>query len=238
MLPRRYGKNPAVTGIGASRDDSWSAKWVAERIAKHDNVKSVEVVSPNEIHVERKTGGSVNIATMSADRVDEEAVTALLMDKENIDFVVNIPKASYIVGNTFALAEERNFAFGGLGDLFGALGSESLRTYVNKEFEFVLRSLRQHTVVSEVTRLDDRRLLVQRKGLEPVTVLVLNDYELTADHVRNGIERYGQFQAIVRSNPNGRVTSAATMAADESGIRIFSWSEFFGQLKREWNWKK
>ncbi len=217
-----------MSGVTARRDDSWSAKWVADKIAKHDNVRSVEVVSSNEI----------KIATMSADRVDEETVAALLMEKENIDFVVNIPKAAYVVGNTFALAEERNFGFGGLGDLFGALRSESPRTYVNKEFEFVLRSLRQHTFVSQVTRLDDRRLLVQRKGLEPVTVLVLNDYELTAEHVRNGIERYGQFQAIVRSNPNSRVTNAAATAADEAGIQIFSWSELFGQLKREWNSKK
>jgi len=73
---------------------------------------------------------------MSADRVDEETVAALLMEKENIDFVVNIPKAAYVVGNTFALAEERNFGFGGLGDLFAALRFESPRTYVNREFEF------------------------------------------------------------------------------------------------------
>jgi hypothetical protein len=224
-----------MSGVTARRDDGWSAKWVAEKIAKHDNVRSVEVVSSNEIHVERKTGGSLKIATMSADRVDEETVAALLMEKENIDFVVNIPKAAYIVGNTFALAEERNFGFGGFDDLLGALRSESLRTYVNKEFEFVLRSLRQHKIVSQVTRVDDRRLLVQRKGLDPVTVLILNDYELTAEHVRNGIDRYGKFQAIVRSNPNGRVTDAAARAAEESGITIFSWGEFFGQLNRKWN---
>jgi len=175
---------------------------------------------------------------MSADRVDEESVAALLVDKGDIDFVVNIPKAAYVVGNTYAFAEERNFGFGGLGDLFGALKSESPRKYVSREFEFVLRSLRQHRIVSQVTRLDDRRLLVQRKGLDPVSVLVLNDYELTAEHVRHGIERYGQFQAIVRSNPNSRVTHAAATAADESGVRIFSWKEFLGYVNQKWNWKK
>jgi hypothetical protein len=224
-----------MSRIVAGRDDGWSAKWVADKIVEHDNVSSVEVVSSNEIHVERKKGGSVNIATMSADRVDEETVAGLLAGKEDVHFVVNIPKAAYIVGNTFALAEERNFGFGGFGDLLGALSSESPRTYVNKEFEFVLRSLRQHKMVSQVTRMDDRRLLVQRKGLDPLTVLILNDYELTAEHVRNGIERYGKFQAIVRSNPNGRVTGAAATAAAESGIRVFSWGEFFGQLNRKWN---
>jgi hypothetical protein len=220
------------------RDDAWSGKWVAQKITKHENVKAVDIVSSNEIHVERKTGSSVNVATMSLDRVDEESVAALLMDKQDIDFVINIPKAAYVVGNTYALAEEQNFGFGGLGDLFVALRSDSPRAYVNREFEFVLRSLRQHKMVSEVTRLDDRRLLVQRKGLHPVSVLILNDYELTAEHIRHGIERYGEFQAIARSNPNSRVTEAAAAAADESGIRIFSWKEFLGYLNRKWNWKK
>jgi len=227
-----------MSEIVSGRDDAWSGKWVAQKIAKHENVKSVEVISSNEIHVERKAGSSVDIATMSADRVDEESVAALLKDKGDIDFVVNIPKAAYIVGNTYALAEERNFGFGGLGDLFGALKSESPRAYVNREFEFVLRSLRQHRIVSQVTRVDDRRLLVQRKGLDPISVLVLNDYELAAEHVRHGIERYGEFQAIVRSNPNGGVTHAAAAAADASGVRIFGWGEFLGCLNQEWNWKK
>jgi hypothetical protein len=227
-----------MNGIIAGRGDGWSANWVADKIVKHDRVKSVVVVSPNELHIERKTGGSISVATMSARNVDEEAVAALLMDRKDIDFVVNIPRDAYVLGNTFALAAERNFGFGGLGDLYVALASESPRNYVNKEFEFVVRSLRQHTAVSQVTRLDDRRVLIQRKDLKPVTVLILNDYELTAEHVRNGIERYGNFEAIVRSNPNGRVTTAATGAADESGIRIFNWKEFFGQLRQEWNWKK
>jgi hypothetical protein len=87
--------------------------------------------------------------------------------------------------------------------------------------------------------VDDRRLVVQRrKGLDPVTVLILNDYELTADHVRNGIERYGAFEAIVRSNPNGRTTDAAYQAAADSGIKIFTWGEFFGQLNRKWKSKR
>jgi hypothetical protein len=175
---------------------------------------------------------------MSADRVDAGLLQAIVGDADDIDFVVNIPKAAYIVGNTYELAAERNFGFGGFGDLLSALNSQSPRTYVNSEFSFVLRSLRQHTKVCSVTRLDDRRLLVDRNGLDSVVVLVLNDYELTADHVRNGIERYGDFQAIVCSNPNSRVTTGASQAADESGVRIFNWKEFFQQLNRKWTWKK
>jgi hypothetical protein len=221
-----------------NRQDGSAGQWVADKIAKHDNVVSVTILAPNKIHVRRKKWGDVTIAAMSARRVDAELVDFLLSDAGDIDFVVNIPKAAYVIGNTYELAAERNFAFGGFGDLLSALNSESPRTFISSEFSFVLRSLGQHSKVWRVTRLDDRRLRVERNGLDPVVVLVLNDYELTADHVRNGIERYGEFQAIVCSNPNSRVTTAASLAADESHVRIFNWKEFFQELNRKWTWKK
>jgi len=227
-----------MTQLDRNRQDGSGGKWVADKIAKHDNVASVTILAPNKIHVRRKKWDDVTIAAMSAHRVDAGLVQSLLSNAGDIDFVVNIPKAAYVLGNTYELTAERNFAFGGFGDLLSALNSESPRTYVNSEFSFVLRSLRQHSKVWRVTRLDDRRLLVERNSLDSVVVLVLNDYELTADHVRNGIERYGKFQAIVCSNPNSRVTTAASLAADESHIRIVNWKEFLQQLNREWTWKK
>jgi hypothetical protein len=220
------------------RTDNWSGKWIAEKIQSHEKVTGVSVLSHNVIQVKREDGDELKIATMSSNRVDAQAIETLLKSTGDVDFVVNIPKDAYVVGDTFALADERNFGFGGVGDLFAALNSESVRTYLSSEFSFVLRSIRQHSKVVNVVRLDNRRLLIERKGLKPLSVLILNDYELTADHVRVGIERYGEFQAIVRSNPNSRVTMAASTAADESGVRIFDWGEFLGQLNREWKWKK
>jgi hypothetical protein len=217
------------------RDDNWSGEWIATKIREHDNVKTVSAVHSNLVRVERVKGGAVNVATMSVRDVDAAAVRELLRGSDDIDFVVNISKDAYVDGDVYLLAEAESFGFGGYGDLLGALSSESPRTYVNKEFTFVLNSIRQHTKVANVTRLDDRRLRIDRNYMEPVTVLVLNEYELAAEHVRNAIRRYGKFQAIVRSNPNGRTTSAAFVAAQESGINIFTWAEFFKQLNLQWS---
>jgi len=225
--------------VGISqREDSWSGKWVAEKIRAHDNVAAVSLVSDNVVHVKRKRWNELNIATMSVKRVDTEEFSTLLKDKQGIDFVVNIPKDAYALGDALNFAAQKKFGFGGLGDLFRALSSESVRSYLDSEFGLVLRSLRQHSSVTNVTRLEDRRLRVERKRLRPVVVLILNDYEITAEHIRNGIERYGEFQAIVCSNPNSRVTAAASTAAAKSRVAIFNWSEFFKELNREWNWKK
>jgi hypothetical protein len=227
-----------MTAASNDREDNWSGKWIAEKIHKHDNVASVTLVSGNVLHVKRKRWKDLNIATMAIKVVTSATFSDLLKGKKDIDFVVNIPKDACVRGDALNFAEQHNFGFGGLGDLFRALSSESPRDYLDPEFGFVLRSLKQHSRVTGVTRVEDRLLRVERRNLEPVVILVLNDYELTAEHLRAGIERYGEFQAIVCSNPNSRITSAAEAAAGESKIQIFNWKEFFSQLNRKWTWKK
>jgi hypothetical protein len=220
------------------REDNWSAEWIAEKVRSHDNVATATVVSENVVQIKRKKWSDVNVATMSVRPVDRTVLATLLKEKKAIDFVVNIPKDAHVLGDALQFINQNNFGFGGLGDLFRALSTESVRDYVDPEFGFVLRSLRQHSRVKSVERLEDRRVKIERKNLEPVVVLVLNDYELTAEHIRAGIERYGDFQAVVCSNPNSRVTTAAEAAASEAHLRIFDWSEFFSALNRKWTWKK
>src|SRR5437899_9740037 len=118
-----------MTQPDSSRKDASAGKWIADKIAKHDNVASVTILAPNKIRIERRKWEDVTIAAMSADRVDAGLLQAIVGDAEDIDFVVNIPKAAYIVGDTYELAAERNFGFGGFGDLLSALNSQSPRTY-------------------------------------------------------------------------------------------------------------
>src|SRR6266487_1815068 len=123
-----------MTQLERDRQDGSAGKCIADKIAKHDNVASVTLIAPNKIHVRRKKWDDVTIVAMSAHRVDAGLVHSLLSDAGEIDFVVNIPKAAYVLDNTYELAAERNIAFGGFGDLLSALNSESPRTYVNSEF--------------------------------------------------------------------------------------------------------
>jgi hypothetical protein len=61
---------------------------------------------------------------------------------------------------------------------------------------------------------------------------MLNEYELTADHVRTARSRYGAFDAILINNPNGKATSAASDVAKGLRVGIFMWREFLGRLNR------
>jgi hypothetical protein len=110
---------------------------------------------------------------------------------------------------------------------------EDVRTFQPKETEFVERGLRQHDRILSFDRVHDRLYRVSRKGLPDLTVAMLNEYELTADHLRTARDRYGQFSVAVITDPNGRATSSAEEVAETLGVEILKWAPFFGRLNKK-----
>jgi hypothetical protein len=98
---------------------------------------------------------------------------------------------------------------------------------------FVERGLCQHDRVLSFDRIFDRLYQIRRKGLPEITVAMLNEYELTADHLRTARDRYGQFSVAVITNPNGQATSSAEEAAETLGVEILKWRPFFGRLNKK-----
>jgi hypothetical protein len=113
-----------------------------------------------------------------------------------------------------------------------ARGEENVREYTRREYEFVERGLNQHDRVSGLEREFDRVYLVHRHHLPPVRFVMLNEYELTGDHVRTARSRYGAFDVVLINNPNGKPTSGALAVAEDMGIEIFKWRELLGRLNR------
>lgn len=79
----------------------------------------------------------------------------------------------------------------------------------------------------------DRLYRISRNGLPDLTVVMPNEYELTADHLRTARDRYGQFSVAVITDPNGRATSSAEEAAHTMGVEILKWGTFFGRLNKK-----
>jgi hypothetical protein len=156
----------------------------------------------------------------------------LLKGSFPIEFIANIPKESFWTGKAIAFASSHSVAFGGMGDLVLAIALPDVSVYVKKEFDFVERVLRQHTKVHGLKRVHDRKYVVERHKLSDVSVVLLNEYELTADQVRTARDRYGIFTTILVTNPNARVTSLARQAAESIGANIYNMSEFLGRLNK------
>ncbi|MFT6908641.1 MAG: hypothetical protein ACJAS1_005344 [Oleiphilaceae bacterium] len=206
--------------------------WCIEKLNNHDKVEVIEEVEDNLLKITNDKGDEFFVYTKSEDRSTIESVADL--DVEQLDFLLNIKKDAYVDGQLLDLASSAQFAVGGLGDIFSALNDRNISGYVSAEVSFIIRGLQQHTRVTGLERLDNRRFRIQRAGLDSVVVLALNDYDFTAESVRSGIEKYGKFDAILTSNPNCRRTGNCEMAAASAGVRILSWGELLGQLNRAW----
>jgi hypothetical protein len=128
----------------------------------------------------------------------------------------------------------RGVAFGGISDLMSAIARdvENVRSYTRREYEFVERGLMQHSRASGLERKFDRVYVIHRHDLAPLRFVMLNEYELTGDHLRTAWARDGAFDAVLINDPNGTATSGALEIAKDLKIRVFKWREFLGRLNR------
>jgi hypothetical protein len=206
---------------------------VADKLEARSQISKIELLDSQILRISREDNGPIVVATIASTKVTADEMQELFKLEYQIDFVVNVPKEAYWTGGAIRAVTENAVAFGGLGDLHRAIGMSDPNKYVNPEFAFVERGLRQHTKVEGLQRLHDRKYVVQRLGRDDVVVVLLNEYELTADHVRTAGDRYGEFGDILITNPNGRATASATQAAKYMGASIYKWREFLGRLNRK-----
>jgi hypothetical protein len=165
------------------------------------------------LRISRSNYDPVVAGIVSAKRVEVDAVRPLVKSKLGVEIIANVPKESYWTGGALKLAQDNNIATGAYGDLLRVIDVEDVRAFQPRETEFVERGLRQHDRISSFDRVYDRLYRISRNGLPDLTVAMLDEYELTADHLRTARDRYGQFSVAVITNPNGRATGSAEEAA-------------------------
>jgi len=210
-----------------------TTEWVAGNLRKEAKVSKVEVLSEQVLLVSRDKYDPYIAGIISATCVDVASVSPLVISDSGIEIIVNIPKESYWSGEAIRLAHEKNIATGCYGDLFRVIDVQDVRAFEPKETAFIERGLRQHARITGFKRVFDRVYCISRRGLPDITVAMLNEYELTADHLRTARAWYGFFSVAVLTNPNGGATTSAARVAETMGVEILDWETFFGRL-----WKK
>ncbi|MFA7295562.1 MAG: hypothetical protein WC211_00065 [Dehalococcoidia bacterium] len=210
----------------------WTGKWAAQRLKEHSEVRAVEVLAPQVLRITRTQLRPVVVSTIASARVEASTVNALLGTRQDIEFIANIPRESLWTGDAIQAAIRHRAAWGSFRDLFSATADENPNKWENREFAFFERVLRQHDRVTNVEREFDRKYVVRREALPSVSVVLLNEYDLTADHVRTARDRYGRFDIVFHSNPNGGITSDATDAAESLGAHVYMLSDLLRQLNR------
>jgi hypothetical protein len=210
-----------------------TAEWVADNLRKARLVLNVEMLSGQVLRVSRSNYDPFVAGIVSTARVDADLIRPLVQSRLGVEIIANVPKESYWTGGALTLARTNNIAAGAYGDLLRVTNLENVRAFQPTETEFVERGLRQHNRILSFERVHDRLYRISRKGLPDLTVVMLNEYELTADCLRTARDRYGQFSIAVITDPNGSSTSSANQVAQTMDVEILEWRPFFGRLNKK-----
>lgn len=210
-----------------------TTEWVAGNLRQAQHVSTVEILSEQVLRVARDNYKPFVAGVVSATCVNVETIKPLVKSKFGIEIIANVPSASYWTGDAINLAHQKKIATGAYGDLLRVIKLENVRSFQPKETEFIERGLRQHDRIATFDRIHDRLYRITRHDLPDLMVVMLNEYELTADHLRAARDRYGKFGVVVITNPNGSATNLADEVAATMRVEILKWGPFLGRLNRK-----
>jgi hypothetical protein len=210
----------------------WTGEWVALKLRDDQRVVAVNRLSPTLLEVDRVDNGQIIVATVAKATLDEVDLLELYNQDPPPQFVVNVTRESALTFSALQRSVARGIPVGGLGDIKRALVLADVTEYVKPEIDFVERGLRQHSRVSSFERVDERRYRVIRSGLPPLVVVLINEYDLTADHLRTARDRYGAFDRVLVTNPNGRITTSALEVAESISVIAGHWGDFMKDLHK------
>ena len=209
-----------------------SRDWAIKQLAKHHGVLSVTPNNDVFINIERRMYEPFSSAILNRNKIDEDSIDSVLSLGVDVQFVTNLPKSGIWTGPAIEVIDQHSLGWGGLGDLMSVINAEDVRGFQKKEYAFVERALRQHSKVQRYDRIFDRVFRVFRWGLPNIDVALIYEYELTAEHLRVAVEKYGEFSVVVKTNPNGKITMNASEVGEQLGVEVLSWGEFYQRL----NW--
>ena len=207
-------------------------EWIIKQLKKHDEIVSVEPKGEFSITIHRKKYPPFSSAILKKVRVEEIDIEFVIENDEDVHFVANIPKNSVWTGDAIEVARTHDLGWGGFGDLMSATNEKSVKGFEKKEYKFVERGLLQHDRITRYDRIFDRVFLLFRRDFSAIKIAIVYEYDLTAEHVRDTREKYGDFSLIVKTNPNGNITSNAYEVGSHLGVEILEWGEFYGRLNR------
>jgi hypothetical protein len=210
--------------------------WLLNKLKTFDKVASTECINDHILKIFRKDGETLTVSITPSTHINLELI-AKWLQAHDTDFILHSKKEAVIDGEVYDYMDSQQKVLGGYGDIFRVLGQDHNWPYTAPEVSFILRGLRQHTNVSEVRRLDNKRYEIERHLLETVTVIALNEYDMSVEAVRSAVDQYGPFDAILKSNPNGRITDAALEVAESLDLKIFWWRELLRNLNFKWSWR-
>lgn len=204
------------------------AEWVKKTILTKQGVAGSSLNTDNTIVIQRDSFQPIHVAAISSSHVSADTICAIQRE-HNVNFIVNIKKDGIFEGSIYNTLFGR-CGIGGMGDLLRCLREEDPTRYLNPEASFILRGLHQHSNVEQILRVAGNIYEARLNTRKTVRILSINDYDITVESVREALRQAQDFHVILKSNPNGRITEEAVVAANASKKPILKWRQLLGYL--------
>jgi hypothetical protein len=147
--------------------------------------------------------------------------------------MIAIPRGARWSGAAMRWLQSEGIAFGGVGDLLSAISyDDELSSHRNKTFAFVDDGLRRHSRVADLEWIDSKKVEVRLRNDVTITVALDDAYDITMSVARDAARTLGNFDVLLKTNPNGSITSNGAENVERLGFQTLKWGELFGYLAK------
>lgn len=206
--------------------------WMARTLSENDNVASVTVKENRTLQVITTKGNMYCIGGVNTRSINYHDLYEYLEDKD-VDLLSIQGGVDFITGDALDLLDSKSIGFDSFGRIAASLEYDRPHEQLDKEHMFINRVFRQHQEVSAVRRETNKKYRLERYGLDDLLIVVVNDYDMTAEAVRNAIDIHGTCDIVFSSNPNGRLTSQSKEAAESMGLEIYKLKDLLIRIAKK-----
>ncbi|XHR94299.1 hypothetical protein ACFJIV_29100 [Mucilaginibacter sp. UC70_90] len=210
--------------------------WLISQLSnseKNEEINSATALGDSLIEILTGNGKTVIIGVIDSVNITVSDVSEIYTSGPKKPNLVIAKSDAIWNGSAIDYSRQKNMGWGGIGQISSTFQTNDYAAIQRGEYTFVEEGLLKHTRVARLERIYDRVFKIHRKGnLPPLTIALINSYELSGDEVRHAISKYGRFDAILKTNPNGSPTGNAHSAAAEIGAAIFIWRQLLSRLNK------
>lgn len=208
------------------------ALWLAGTLPQHHEVARAEREGRGLVLIERKSKPVTRVGVLTVDEVTPVDVEPFLPEAGRPAMIIVIPTRALWTGDAIRAVESEGIAWGKMYDLYRALNQEDdLALYTNPGREFVDRMLDQHRNIAAWERISDRSYRIVKAVGSDLNIATSQEYELTADAVRDAYARLAPFDILLNTNPYGRISAQAKAVAAKLEINIADSDSLYKLLK-------
>jgi hypothetical protein len=213
------------------------AEWIAEKI--NGGGIDATVQSENVVFLERADKPDAYVGVVYTPRgeanpiVSVDDAKAVYGQNSEIAMMIAIPRAARWSGSAMRWLESKGIAWGGVGDLLSAMSHDhDMSSHRNKTWAFVDDGLRRHSRVRDLEWIDSKCVEVRLLNRSVVIVALEDAYDITMQIARQAAKSIGKFDVLLKTNPNGSITSKGAENVERLGFQTLKWGELFGYLAK------